>query len=137
MLRAWEMILEGKAYAKRPQCGNCTDCKGHPVPISTTVKGMGSIRSFCQSCWAWSDFHEHRPAPLSMDIMTEWGIFKTRLARPDKGGLRGKLTKEELDKVLVRHTRKLSVEFGFEDLAWLMWREGLLRELPDGKIVVG
>ena len=105
MLRAWEMILEGKAYAKRPQCGNCTDCKGHPVPISTTVKGMGSIRSFCQSCWAWSDFHEHRPAPLSMDFMTEWGIFKTRLARPDKGGLRGKLTKEELDKVLATYVK--------------------------------
>ena len=23
MLRAWEVVLEGKAYAKRPQCGNC------------------------------------------------------------------------------------------------------------------
>jgi hypothetical protein len=45
MLRAWEVVLEGKAYAKRPKCGNCTDCKGHPVPISKVVNGIGSISS--------------------------------------------------------------------------------------------
>ena len=67
MLRAWEVVLEGKAYAKRPKCGNCTDCKGHPVPIATVANGTGSISSFCQSCWDWSDFHKHRPAPPPMD----------------------------------------------------------------------
>jgi hypothetical protein len=35
-----------------------------------------------------------------MDFMTKRDIFNTRLARPDKGGLRGKLTEEELEKVL-------------------------------------
>ena len=105
MLRAWEVVLEGKAYAKRPKCGNCTDCKGHPVPIATVANGTGSISSFCQSCWDWSDFHKHRPAPPPMDFMTDRGIFKTRLARPDKGGLRGKLTEEELEKVLATYVK--------------------------------
>jgi hypothetical protein len=40
-----------------------------------------------------------------MDSMTERGIFKTRLARLDKGGLRGKLTEEELEKVLATYVR--------------------------------
>ena len=105
MLRAWEVVLEGKAYAKRPKCGNCTDCKGHPVPIATVANGAGSISSFCQSCWDWSDFHKHRPAPPPMDFMTDRGIFKTRLARPDKGRLRGKLTEEELEKVLATYVK--------------------------------
>jgi hypothetical protein len=105
MLRSWEVVLEGKAYAKRPKCGNCTDCKGHPVPIPKVVNGIGSMSSFCKSCWDWSDFHKHRPAPPSMDFMTERGIFKTRLARPDKGRLRGKLTEEELEKVLATHVK--------------------------------
>ena len=37
--------------------------------------------------------------------MTDRGIFKTRLARPDKGGLRGKLTEEELEKVLATYVK--------------------------------
>ena len=90
MMREWEVVLEGKAYDKRPKCGNCAECKGHPVPISKVGDVMGSISSFCQSFWDWSDFHKHRSAPLSMDFMTKRGIFNTRLARPDKGGLRGK-----------------------------------------------
>jgi hypothetical protein len=49
--------------------------------------------------------YKHRPAPPSMDFMTERGIFKTRLARPDKGGLRGKLTGEELEKVLATYIK--------------------------------
>ena len=40
-----------------------------------------------------------------MDFMTDRGIFKTRLARPDKGGLRGKLTEEELEKVLATYVK--------------------------------
>jgi hypothetical protein len=64
ILRAWEVVLEGKAYAKRPKCGNSTECKGHPVSISKVVNGMGSISSFCQPCWDWSDFHKHRSVPL-------------------------------------------------------------------------
>ncbi len=63
------MVLEGKTYAKRPKCGNCTECKGHPVPISRVV-------------------HDY-----------------TRLARPEKGGLRGKLTEEDLEKVLATYVK--------------------------------
>ena len=102
---AWEMVLEGKAYAKRPQCGNCTECKRHPVPISKVVNGVGLITSFCQTCWDWSDFHKYRSVPLPMDFMTKWGIFKTRLAHPEKGGLRGTLTEEELEKVLATYVK--------------------------------
>ena len=40
-----------------------------------------------------------------MDFMTDRGIFKTRLARPDKGRLRGKLTEEELEKVLATYVK--------------------------------
>ncbi len=31
MLRTWEGVLEGKAFAKRPKCGNDDECCGHPV----------------------------------------------------------------------------------------------------------
>jgi hypothetical protein len=48
MLRVWEVVLEGKAYTKRPKCGNCTECIEHPVPISRVVDDTGSISSFCQ-----------------------------------------------------------------------------------------
>ena len=105
MLRAWEMVLEGKAYAKSPRCGNSTECKGQPVPISKVVDGVGTINSFCQNCWDWSDFHKHRPTPLPMDFLTKWGVFNTRLARPEKGGLRGTLTEEELEKVLSTYVK--------------------------------
>jgi hypothetical protein len=105
MLRVWEVVLEGTAYAKRPKCGNCTDCKGHPVPIYKVANDMGSISSFCQSCWDWSDFYKYRSAPLSMDFMTTRGIFKTRLARPDKGRLRCDLTEEEEEKVLATYVK--------------------------------
>jgi hypothetical protein len=40
-----------------------------------------------------------------MDFMTERGIFKTRLTRPDKGGLRGKLTEEEMEKVFATYVK--------------------------------
>jgi hypothetical protein len=83
MLRVKEVVLEGKAYATRPKCGNCTECKGHPVPISRVVDVTGSISSLCQSCWDWSDFHNHRSVPLSMDFMKKRGIFKTRLDHPE------------------------------------------------------
>ena len=33
------------------------------------------------------------------------GIFNTRLARPEKGGLRGKLNEEELEKVLATYVK--------------------------------
>ena len=105
MLRAREMVLEGKAYAKSPRCGNSTECKGQPVPISKVVDGVGTIKSFCQNCWDWSDFHKHRPTPLPMDFLTKWGVFNTRLARPEKGGLRGTLTEEELEKVLSTYVK--------------------------------
>ncbi len=62
---------------------------GVPVPISKVVDGVGTIKSFCQNCWDWSDFHKHHPTPLPMDFLTKWGVFNTRLARPEKGGLRG------------------------------------------------
>ncbi len=48
---------------------------------------------------------QNRPAPPPMDFMTDRGIFKTRLARPDIGGLRGKLTEEELEKVLATYVK--------------------------------
>jgi hypothetical protein len=35
-----------------------------------------------------------------MEFMTRWGIFDDRRAHPDKGRLRGKLTEEELEKLL-------------------------------------
>jgi hypothetical protein len=35
-----------------------------------------------------------------MEFMTRWGILHDRRARPDKGRLRGKLTEEELEKLL-------------------------------------
>jgi len=105
MLRAWEMVLEGKAYAKRPQCGNCVACKGHPVPIARRVGNTALVSSFCQSCWDWSDFRKHRSEPLPMEFMTRWGIFDDRRARPDKGRLRGKLTEEELEKLLATYVK--------------------------------
>jgi hypothetical protein len=40
-----------------------------------------------------------------MDFMTDRGILKTRLARPDKGGVRGRLTEEELEKVLATYVK--------------------------------
>jgi hypothetical protein len=40
-----------------------------------------------------------------MDFMTKRGIFNTRLAHPEKGGLRGKLTEEELEKVLATYVK--------------------------------
>jgi hypothetical protein len=40
-----------------------------------------------------------------MDFMTKQGIFNTRLAHPEKGGLRGKLTEEELEKVLATYVK--------------------------------
>jgi hypothetical protein len=40
-----------------------------------------------------------------MDFMTKCGIFNTRLARPKKGGLRGKLTEEDLEKVLATYVK--------------------------------
>ena len=40
-----------------------------------------------------------------MDFMTKRGIFNTRLTRPEKGGLRGKLTEEELEKVLETYVK--------------------------------
>lgn len=99
MLRAWEMVLEGKAFAKRPQCGNHTDYHGHPgAPISKSDEGIGSINESVRhvgtgrtSKWALL------PA---MKFMLDWGNFNTRLPRLEKGRLRGKLTEEELDEVL-------------------------------------
>ena len=40
-----------------------------------------------------------------MDFLTKWGVFNTRLARPEKGGLRGTLTEEELEKVLSTYVK--------------------------------
>ncbi len=74
MLRSWEVVLEGKTYAKRSQWGNHTGFKGHPVPISKVVDGLGTINSFCQTCWDWSDFHKHRSVSLSMNFMTKWRV---------------------------------------------------------------
>ena len=105
MLQTWEMVLEGNAYAKRPRCGNSTECKGHPVPISKVVDGVGTIKSFCQTCWDWSDFHKDHPTPIPMDFLTKWVVFNTRLARPEKGGLRGTLTEEELEKVFSTYVK--------------------------------
>ena len=34
-----------------------------------------------------------------------WGVFNTRLARPDKGRLRGKLTDEEFEKLLSTYVK--------------------------------
>ena len=36
--------------------------------------------------------NECKGRPVS--ILTEWGVFNTRLAHPEKGGLRGTLTEE-------------------------------------------
>ena len=95
----------GRQYTKRPRCGNSTEWKGHPVSISKVVDGVGTIKSFCQTCWDWSDFHKHCSTPLPMDFLTKWGVFNTRLARPEKGGLRGTLTEEELEKVLSTYVK--------------------------------
>ena len=97
MLRAWEGVLEGKAFAKRPKCGNDDECCGHPVPIARMVEGKRVIDSFCQTCWTWSDFRKNKSVPLPMTFLEKWGVFNTRLARPDKGRLRGKLTDEEFE----------------------------------------
>jgi hypothetical protein len=40
-----------------------------------------------------------------MEFMTRWGIFDDRRARPDKGRLRGKLTEEELEKLLATYVK--------------------------------
>jgi len=45
-LRAWEMVLESKAFAKRPQRRHHADCHGRPVPFSKLVEGVGVINSF-------------------------------------------------------------------------------------------
>ncbi len=102
-----EGLLEGRIVWGEGLAGDehAAECKGHPVPISKVVDGMGSISSFCQPCWDWSDFHKHRSWSLPMDFMTKRGIFNTRLARPDKAGLRGKLTEEELEKVLATYVK--------------------------------
>jgi hypothetical protein len=42
-----------------------------------------------------------------MDFLTKWGIFNTRLSHPEKGGLRGSLTEEELEKVLATYVKGL------------------------------
>jgi hypothetical protein len=89
MLWSWEVVLEGKTYRKRPQCRNCTECKGHPVPISKVVDGVGLISSFCQSCWDWSDFQKHRSVPLSMDCMTKWVIFQHETSPSGQGRAQG------------------------------------------------
>ena len=100
MLRAWEVVLEGKAFAKRPKCGNDDGCCGHPVPVTRMTEGKRSIDSFCQTCWTWSDFRKKKSVPLPMTFMEKWGVFETRLARPDKGRLRGELTEEELENLI-------------------------------------
>jgi hypothetical protein len=45
-----------------------------------------------------------------MDFMTKRGIFITRLALPDKRGLRGKLTEDELEKVVARTSVLMTYE---------------------------
>ena len=105
MLRAWEGVLEGKAFAKRPKCGNDDECCGHPVPIARMVEGKRVIDSFCQTCWTWSDFRKNKSVPLPMTFLEKWGVFNTRLARPDKGRLRGKLTDEEFEKLLSTYVK--------------------------------
>ena len=45
MLGAWEVVLERKSYEKRSRRRNYTECKGHPVPISEVVDGVGLIET--------------------------------------------------------------------------------------------
>ena len=48
MLRVWKGVLEGKAFVKRPKCGNDDECYDHPVTIARMVEGKRVIDSFCQ-----------------------------------------------------------------------------------------
>jgi hypothetical protein len=89
------MVLEGKAFAKRPQCGNHADYHGQPAPISKSDEG-----SINKSARHVGFGRTSKWALLPMKLMLDWGNFNTRLPRPEKGRLRGKLTEEELDKVL-------------------------------------
>ena len=105
MLRTWEVVLEGKAFSKRPKCVIDDNCCGHPVPIARMVEGKRSIDSFCQTCWTWSDFRKRKSVPLPMTFMETLGVFNTRLVRPDKGRLGGKLTEEKLEKLLSTYVK--------------------------------
>jgi hypothetical protein len=40
-----------------------------------------------------------------MTFLEKWGVFNTRLTRPDKGRLRAKLTDEEFEKLLSTYVK--------------------------------
>ncbi len=76
------------------------------MPIVRMVEVKRVIDSFCQTCWTWSDFRKKKSVPLPMTFLEKWGVFNTRLARPDKGRLRGKLTDEEFEKLLSTYVKR-------------------------------
>ena len=90
----------------------CRGCPRRPILVEDSdrnrvrlrpksVGDIGSINSFCQTCWDWSDFRKAKSAPLPMKFVWDSVIFNTRLARPEKDAFEASSHRKELDMVLL------------------------------------